>query len=37
MVFSNNYGVRPRCRLEAFAQSFAAKFDWFGDKMRTSG
>ncbi len=32
MVFSDDYGAGSHCQLGAFAQSFAAKFDWLDDK-----
>ncbi len=34
MVFSDEYGAGSHCQLGAFAQSFAAKFDWLDDQMR---
>jgi hypothetical protein len=33
MVFSDEYGAGSHCQLGAFAQSFAAKFDWLDEKM----
>ncbi|TAJ44065.1 alpha/beta hydrolase family protein [Methanofollis fontis] len=37
MVFSDDYGAGSHCQLGAFAQSFAAKFDWLDDRMGMSG
>jgi len=37
MVFSDDYGAGSHCQLGAFAQSFAAKFDWLDDMMGMSG
>lgn len=37
MVFSDEYGAGSHCQLGAFAQSFAAKFDWLDDQMGMSG
>jgi dienelactone hydrolase len=37
MVFSDEYGAGSHCQLGAFAQSFAAKFDWLDDTMGMSG
>jgi alpha-beta hydrolase superfamily lysophospholipase len=36
MVFSDDYGAGSHCQLGAFAQSFAAKFDWLDDTMGMS-
>ncbi len=36
MVFSDDYGAGSHCQLGAFAQSFAAKFDWLDDQMGMS-
>ncbi|WP_300999058.1 alpha/beta fold hydrolase [Methanoculleus sp.] len=36
MVFSDDYGAGAHCQLGAFAQSFAAKFDWLDDRMGMS-
>jgi pimeloyl-ACP methyl ester carboxylesterase len=33
MVFPDEYGAGSHCQLGAFAQSFAAKFDWLDEKM----
>jgi len=37
VVFSDDYGAGSHCQLGAFAQSFAAKFDWLDDRMGMSG
>jgi hypothetical protein len=37
MVFSDDYGAGSHCQLGAFAQSFAARFDWLDDRMGMSG
>jgi pimeloyl-ACP methyl ester carboxylesterase len=37
MVFSDEYGAGSHCQLGAFAQSFAAKFDWLDYTMGMSG
>lgn len=37
LVFSDDYGAGSHCQLGAFAQSFAAKFDWLDEKMGMSG
>jgi len=37
MVFSDDYGAGSHCQLGAFAQSFAARFDWLDDEMGLSG
>ena len=36
VVFSDEYGAGSHCQLGAFAQSFAAKFDWLDEKMGVS-
>ncbi|MBN2733409.1 MAG: alpha/beta fold hydrolase [Methanomicrobiaceae archaeon] len=33
MIFSDKYGAGAHCQLGAFAQSFAAKFNWLDDTM----
>ncbi|MDN7024646.1 alpha/beta hydrolase [Methanoculleus sp. FWC-SCC1] len=37
MVFSDEYGAGSHCQIGAFAQSFAAKFDWLDDTMGIRG
>lgn len=37
MVFSDEYGAGSHCQLGAFAQSFAAKFDWLDDTVGMKG
>jgi pimeloyl-ACP methyl ester carboxylesterase len=37
LVFSDEFGAGSHCQLGAFAQSFAAKFDWLDEKMGMSG
>ncbi|MDD4137370.1 MAG: alpha/beta fold hydrolase, partial [Methanoregula sp.] len=37
LVFSDDYGAGSHCQFGAFAQSFAAKFDWLDDAMGMSG
>jgi pimeloyl-ACP methyl ester carboxylesterase len=37
LVFSDDYGAGSHCQFGAFAQSFAARFDWLDEKMGMSG
>ncbi len=37
LVFSDDYGAGSHCQFGAFAQSFAARFDWLDERMGVSG